>query len=160
MLTFGAGPSVTITPMLTPTTTTSVGNGGALVDWYTAAPTITLTTDTAGGSAAGKTYYASDNPDCSYFTSGCQVYSGPFSVGAGLHTLTYRTVNALGLEEAMQTHTFAVTRTSAAVTAASVGTGTVGAAVYGANPAGAPVFNSSGPRAAELPRWQGQGRDR
>jgi hypothetical protein len=98
------------------------------------------------------------------------VYSGPFTVGTnGLHTLTYFSVDKMGLDEALQTRSFAVTLTSAGVSAAGIGSGTnptataggpagvggsisvsatgsgvVGAAVYSSNPAGAPVFNSSG----------------
>ena len=100
----------------------------------------------------------------------CTEYSGPLTFSGGAHTLTYFSVDAEGLDEAVQTTSFAVTpTTTAGVTAASLGSGTnptataggaagsagsvsvsgtgtgvVGAAVYGANPAGAPVFNSSG----------------
>jgi hypothetical protein len=166
------GPSVTITPLATPTTT-AVTAGSPLVNWYTAVPKVTLTADAAGGAAVDKTYYAIDNPICGDATRGsCQLYTGPFDVAAGLHTLTYFTVNALNLDEPLQTRSFAVTPTSASaagVTASSLGSGTnptasasgpagapgtvsvsgtgtgaVGAAVYGANPAGAPVFTSSG----------------
>jgi len=115
-----------------------------------------------------KTYYAIDNPACSATNvTACRAYSAPFSVGTnGLHTLTYFSVDTLGLDEALHTRSFAVTLTSAGVTAASIGSGTnptataggaagsvsvsgtgsgvVGAAVYSSNPAGAPVFNSSG----------------
>ena len=119
-----------------------------------------------------KTYYAINNSACTYATrdTACQVYSAPFRVGTnGLHTLTSFSVDALGLDEVVKTRSFAVTLTSAGVTAASIGSGTnptataggaagaagsvsvsstgtgvVGAAVYGSNPAGAPVFNSSG----------------
>ena len=165
-----AGTSVSITPLPTPTTTASTGTGLALTDWYTSAPTITLTASDAGGPGVDKTWYAIDNPTCSFNTTGCQVYSAPITVGTnGLHTLTYFSVDKWGLDEPSQTRSFAVTLTSAGVNAASIGSGTnpaaaaggpagaagtisvsatgsgvVGAAVYTANPAGAPVFNSSG----------------
>ena len=178
-----AGPSVTITPLPTPTTTASTGTGSALTDWYTSAPTITLTASETGRLGVIKTYYAIDTPTCNYATrdTACHAYSAPFSVGTnGLHTLTYFSVDTLsvstaffstelGLDEAVQTRSFAVTLTSAGVSAANIGSGTnptataggaagtagtisvsatgsgvVGAAVYTANPAGAPVFNSSG----------------
>lgn len=165
------GTSVTITPLPTPTTTASTGTGVALTDWYTAAPTITLTASEAGGVGVATTYYAIDNAACSATNViACQVYSSPFSVGTnGLHTLTWFSVDKLTLDEALQTRSFAVTLTSAGVSAASIGSGTnpsataggaagtagsisvsgtgsgvVGAAVYTADPAGAPVFNSSG----------------
>lgn len=165
------GPSVTITPLPTSTTTATTGTGIALTDWYTAAPTITLTASEAGGPGVAKTYYAIDNPACSATNViACHVYSAPFSVGTnGLHTLTYFSVDTLGLDEALKTRSFAVTLTSAGVNAASIGSGTnptaaaggpagtagsisvsatgsgvVGAAVYTSDPAGAPVFNSSG----------------
>ena len=160
-------PSVTITPLPTPTTTATLSGTTSGNNWFTTAPTVTLTAGAAGGAAVATTYYAIDNPACSPESAttlaACQVYSGPFRVDSGgLHTLTYFSVNALGLDEAVRATTFVLTPTTAAVTSASIvndyypiasvgnlsvrgtGTGIVGAAVYDADPAGGLVFNSSG----------------
>ena len=162
-------PAVTITALLAPTTTATTGAGDALVNWYTSPPTITLTGDAAGGAPVDRTYYAIDNTDCSYNTAGCTRYTGPFTVGPGLHTLTTFTVNAQELDGVVQTQSFVVASTSANVTAsalssgtnptasaggptgtpgtvsvAGAGTGAVGAAIYAANPAGATTFDSTG----------------
>lgn len=174
------GPSVTIAPAPVPTTTAKTGDfcgpfgGGCspieLIDWYTSAPTITLTASETGGPGVAKTYYALDNAACSATNlSACREYSTPFSVGNGLHTLTYFSVDTIGLDEAVHTRSFAVTVTSASVGSNSIGSGTnptatvggtagspgsisatatgsgvVGVAVYNSNPAGPPVFDSSG----------------
>lgn len=162
-------PQVYIEPLDTPTTTASGDLAGTpLADWYTAAPSIWFRAQ--GGMTGGKTYYALDNPGCSATNlAACTVYSGAFSVGKGLHTLTYFSIDGWGLDELVHTKSFAVTPTSAGVNTASIasgtnpaaaaggaagaagsisvsaaGSGVVGAAVYTANPAGAPVFNSSG----------------
>jgi len=164
------GASVTITPYQPPTTTASTGTGTALADWYTSAPTITLTAS-AGSQSVAAILYAIDNPACSAANPfACTVYTAPFSVSTnGLHTLTYFSVDTVGVDEALHTHSFAVTPTSAAVSAASIGSGTnptataggaagaagsvsvsstgsgvVGAAVYSSNPSGPAKFNSSG----------------
>jgi hypothetical protein len=165
-------PSVTITPLANPTTTATLSGTTSGNNWYTSALTVTLTAR-AGTFGLGKTYFALDDPGCSaaniHALDRCTEYKGPFTILGGLHTLTYFSVDAQGLDEAVQTRSFAVTRTSAGVTAASIGSGTnptataggpagtagtisvsatgsgvVGAAVYTANPAGAPVFKSSG----------------
>lgn len=167
-------PSVTITPYQTPTTTATFTPMNTN-DWYTSAPWITLR-PSAGSQYVAKTYYALDNPACSATNvAACQTYIDDippvriFVNTNGLHTLTYFSVDTEGVDEAVQTKSFAVTLTYAGVTAASLGSGTnptataggaagaagsvsvsstgtgvVGAAVYGSNPAGAPVFNSSG----------------
>jgi hypothetical protein len=161
-------PSVTITPYQTPTTTATLSGTTSGNAWYTSAPTVTLTA-AAGepGVSVAHTYYALDNSTCSATNlTACTIYSAPFLVSTnGLHTLTYFSLDTLGLDEAMQTKTFSVEPTTASVSAASIGSGsnptantggstgvtvsgsgsgTVGAAVYGSNPAGTATFNSSG----------------
>ena len=164
-----ATPSVTITPIQTPTTTATLSGTTSGNNWYTSAVTVTLTA-TKGTLALGKTYYALNNPACSATNAttlaACTEYTAPLTISSGVHTLTYFSADAVGLDEAVQTKSFAVTVTTAAVSGASIGSGTnptaisttsggsvtvsgsgsgvVGTAVYGANPAGAPVFNSSG----------------
>jgi hypothetical protein len=165
-----AKPSVTITPIPTPTTAATLSGTTSGNDWFTTTVTVTLTAQAGGnpptGFGLGHTYYAVDNSECSATNlTSCQTYSAPFSVSTdGLHTLTYFSVDLLGLDEAMQTKTFSVEPTTASVSAASIGsgsnptantggstgvtvsgsgTGTVGAAVYGSNPAGTATFNSS-----------------
>ena len=165
---WSATPSVTITPVSLPTTAATLSGTTSGNDWYTSALTVTLTA-TAGTNTLGKTYYALNSSTCSAANlPACQVYSTPLTFSSGAHTLTYFTVDSVGLDEALQTRSFAVTVTTAAVSGANIssganptaattttgsegtvtvsgtGTGVVGAAVYGSNPAGAPVFNSSG----------------
>ena len=124
------GPSVTITPLATPTTTASTGAGSPLADWYTATPKVTLTADPAGGSSVFRTYYAIDNPKCSAASlSDCRVYGSPVDIGAGLHTLTYFSTNLSGLDGPLQTRSFAVTpangaAAAAGMTSSSLGSGT------------------------------------
>ncbi len=166
-------PSVTITPLANPTTTATLSGTTSGNNWFTSALTVTLTAQ-AGTFSLGKTYFALDDPTCSaanvHLLERCTEYKAPFTISGGVHTLTYFSIDAMRLDEAVQAKTFAVTPTnSAGVTAASLGSGTnptataggaagapgsvsvsstgtgvVGAAVYGANPAGATVFNSSG----------------
>ncbi len=167
-------PSVTITPYQAPTTTAALSGTTSGNAWYTSAPTVTLTA-TAGqpGVSVGHTYYALDNAACNASTvaTQCQAYSAPFSVNSqGLHTLTFFSVDANNVDEAVETQSFVVTLNGAAVSNASLststtnptastggaagtpnsvsvrgsGTGLVGAALYTSNPGGAPVFNSSG----------------
>jgi hypothetical protein len=165
-------PSVTITPVAAPTTTATLSGTTSGNNWFTSAMTVTLTAR-AGTFGLGKTYYTLDDPGCSaanfHALERCTEYKGPFTFVGGVHTLTYFSIDAEGLDEAAQATSFAVTpTTTAGVTVASLGTGTnptataggaagtagsvsvtstgsgvVGAAVYGANPAGATVFNSS-----------------
>ena len=162
-----AKPSITITPYQTPTTTATLAPANTN-DWFTAAPTITLTASAGSGSVA-KTYYALDNPACDRTTilTACTEYTAPFSVSSdGLHTLTYFTVDALGVDEAVRAKDFALTTTTTTVSGADIGSGTnpaaatsaggrpitvtstgsgvVGTAVYGANPGGGLTFNSGG----------------
>jgi hypothetical protein len=166
-------PEVTITPVANPTTTATLSGTTSGNNWFTSALKVTLTAK-AGTFGLGKTYFALDDPTCSaanfHLLERCTEYKGPLTISGGVHTLTYFSIDAMGLDEAVQEKTFAVTPTSSAgVTAASLGSGTdptataggaagsagsvsvsstgtgvVGAAVYGANPAGATVFNSSG----------------
>ena len=164
-------PSVTITPVAAPTTTATLSGTTSGNNWFTSAMTVTLTAR-AGTFGLGKTYFAlTTDSGCSaanYHTlARCTEYEAPFTIVGGVHTLTYFSIDAEGLDEAARATSFAVTpTTSAGVTASSLGTGTnptataggaaggvsvtstgsgvVGAAVYGANPAGATVFNSSG----------------
>lgn len=161
-----ARPSVTITPISTPTTTATLSGTTSGNNWYTSAVTITLTAR-AGTLALGRTYYALNNPACSATNvAACTMYTAPLTISTGVHTLTYFSVDAVGLDEAVQTKSFAVTVTSTPVSGASIGSGpnptatttggggsvsvsgagsgVVGAAVYGSNPQGAATFNSSG----------------
>ena len=160
-------PAVTITPLATSATTVTLSGTTSGNDWYTSPVTVTLTTR-AGTFGLGKTYFTFNDPGCSaanvHALDRCTEYKGPFTLSRGVHTLTYFSVDAVGLDEAVQTKSFAVTVTTAAVSGANIGsganptatsggsvtvtstgTGVVGAAVYGANPTGQPTtFNSSG----------------
>lgn len=158
-------PSVTITPLSAPTTTATLSGTTSGNNWYTSALTVTLTTQ-AGTFGLGKTYFALNDPGCSaanvHTLARCTEYKAPLTISGGVHTLTYFSVDTVGLDEAVQTKSFAVTVTTAAVSGASIGSGTnptasgggisvsstgsgvVGTAVYGSNPAGALTFNSSG----------------
>ena len=159
-------PSVTITPLPTPTTTATLSGTTSGNNWFTAAPTVTLTASAAGGPGVKTTYYALDNPACSATNLAvCTEYKGPFTASSdGLHTLTYFSVDTQGLDEGVQTTRFVLTPTSVAVSGAIIvsgtnpavatadgtisvrgtGEGTIGTAVYATNPAGPAVFSSSG----------------
>jgi hypothetical protein len=159
-------PEVTITPVDVPTTTATLEGTTSGDNWFTSALRVTLRAQ-AGTFDLGKTYYALDEPGCSAANVAlCREYTGTLTISGGVHTLTYFSLDAMGLDEVARTTSFAVTPTAAGVTASSLrfgtdptataagtagsvsvsgtGTGVVGAAVYGTNPAGATVFNSSG----------------
>ena len=122
-----------------------------------------MTATDTGGPGVRQTYYALNKPTCSATNlTDCTPYIGPFGVHTnGLYTLTYFSLDTAGLDEAVQTKSFAVALTTSPVTGATIGIGTnptvttggaagtpgsvsvsgtgtglVGAAVYGSNPAG------------------------
>lgn len=166
-------PSVTMTPVATPTTTAVLQGATPGNGWYTTDATIELTVQ-PGTYGVDATYYALNNPACSATNlSACVKYSGPVPISTdGLYTLTYFSMDGLNLDEEMQTRTFAVAHSTVGVSepdigsgdnpnasshlsaesvvAVGVGRGMVGTAFYDANPAGAPTFNSTGAYAAVL----------
>ncbi len=108
-------PEVTITPVAAPTTTATLEGTTSGDNWFTSTLRVTLPAQ-AGTFGLGKTYYALDEPGCSAANVDtlalCKEYTGTLTFSGGVHTLTYFSVDALGLDEAVQAKTFAVTPTN------------------------------------------------
>lgn len=165
----GLQPNVTITPLYAPVTGATLSGTTASNNWFTSSVTVSLSATDQNG-LSDTTYYAVDNTACAPGALGtCSVYSGSFAVSAtGMHTLTYFSIDTMGLSESAQSLGFVIEPPAAApvqnanlssvttspsattggggpgtpgsISANGTGTGVVGVAQYGSNPAGAPSF--------------------
>jgi len=91
---------VFIADPLLPETALTVAAADGANGWYKTKPSVTLTPD-----ITATTFYSVDN------TSLGSTYSGPLTIQEGIHTLNYRSVDAIDNAESMKSKSFKVDKT-------------------------------------------------